>query len=51
MYEYFAVDQHNSNNYFLNNFTFDHVFDELSTQKDVYDLSIKQSILSVLEVK
>lgn len=45
--EYFSND---SSNYFINNFNFDYIFDEKSTQKDIYDNVVKQTIYSALEV-
>ncbi|KAL4460357.1 hypothetical protein ABPG74_000108 [Tetrahymena malaccensis] len=39
----------NPKNYPKYSFTFDHVYDQDSTQEEVYELTAKQSVLSVLE--
>jgi len=40
-----------TNMYTMHSFTFDHVFDQDSTQNQVYEITAKPAVMSVLQVK
>jgi len=60
VYEYYNIDTvdpvqlteyaETTNNYTLHAFTFDHVFDQDSTQVQVYETTAKPAVMSVLQV-
>ncbi|EGR29876.1 kinesin motor domain protein, partial [Ichthyophthirius multifiliis] len=59
IYEYYNIELveseklqeflNNPNNYTMHQFSFDHVYDQDSTQQDVYDNTARQSVISALQ--